>query len=52
MSAPKLEAVRKLVVICAWCQTSEEPNVSHGICPACAKKLRAELGSVGKGGGK
>ena len=41
----------KLIEICAWCPKKPEPeskpeennpNITHGICKTCAKKLLAE----------
>jgi len=35
-------------IICAWCEIEKTPEgmsacVSHGICPACFAKVKAEL---------
>lgn len=41
---------RRNIKVCAWCQgeaiklaLKDYRNVSHGICPACALKVMAEM---------
>lgn len=46
-------------IVCAWCKThlgsvpdpSGQGGISHGMCEACANKMKAELRKQ-KGGGK
>jgi len=46
-SKPPSLPIPALRVICAWCPgftpTSADKGASHGICPACAAKIAAEL---------
>ena len=51
----KIFAAMKLVVVCGWCpdknaKTAEATfrgeTVSHGLCPACAAKLEADLDAL------
>ena len=48
----------RLMTVCSWCKAVIDPgdvnapksNISHGICEACAKGLRAELPMLGPAG--
>jgi hypothetical protein len=36
--------VPALRIVCAWCQPkTDEPGISHGICPECSEKELAKL---------
>ena len=49
-------AALPMISICAWCSDSREKtaaaiaqgySVSHGLCPACAVKVDAEMKAAG-----